>query len=505
MLEGGPELAGDVREGDILAGKYRVERVLGAGGMGVVLAARHLQLETRVAIKLLLPSMLGSEEAVARFAREARAAVRITSEHVARVFDVGTLDSGAPYIVMEFLEGEDLAALVRRRGALDVEQAVDFVLQACIAVAEAHGLGIVHRDLKPANLFCVRRADGQLVVKVLDFGISKMVDATTEGMSVTTTTTMMGSPLYMSPEQMASPKGVDSATDIWALGVILYELLTGRVPFVGETLPDICVKIATQAPRAPRELRPDLPRRIEAAILRCLEKDRSHRYRSVAELAASIADFGSPQSRASVERISGIQSARQTGGTTLAAPTLSGPSDAPWPGTISPVGHVTGRRTSDKGRGRVWILLGAAAAVLLATVAVGYQVAAKGGAAMPAIAGGAGTNATGSASNGGREQGHPASASDDTSLTPANTGTVSSLGPSAETSPAVVANAASGSPSHLASASPKLPSTHPAARSRVSGTGPVGSAVVSPAPAPPPEPLHHPAPAPSNPLDLPRQ
>src|ERR1700733_1118638 len=201
-MQPGLESTAGIREGDILAGKYRVERVLGVGGMGVVVAASHVQLETKVAIKFLLPEMLSSREAVARFPREARAAVRITSEHVARIFDVGTLENGAPYMVMEFLEGGDLAAWIEQRGPMPVEQAVEFVLQACVAVADAHGLGIVHRDLKPANLFCVRRTDGRLLIKVLDFGISKVTQfgSSGPGTSATKTSALMGSPLYMSPE-----------------------------------------------------------------------------------------------------------------------------------------------------------------------------------------------------------------------------------------------------------------------------------------------------------------
>src|SRR6266851_4099597 len=170
-----------VREGDLLAGKYRVERVLGAGGMGIVVAAHHLQLDERVAIKFLLPEMLSHQETVERFSREARAAVKIKSEQVTRVIDVGTLDNGAPYMVMEYLDGSDLAALLQQSGALPIEQAVEFVLQACEAIADAHGLGIVHRDLKPANLFCIRRSDGLLSIKVLDFGISKVTGMSASG------------------------------------------------------------------------------------------------------------------------------------------------------------------------------------------------------------------------------------------------------------------------------------------------------------------------------------
>src|SRR5580658_3035975 len=168
-MPGGSNSAAGVVEGDVLEGKYRIERVLGVGGMGVVVAAHHIQLDEKVALKFLLPSALGNPDAVARFAREARAVVKIKSEHVARVSDVGALQDGAPYMVMEYLEGGDLEAWLQERGPLPIEQTVEFVLQACEAIAEAHALGIVHRDLKPANLFCIRRADGLLSIKVLAF------------------------------------------------------------------------------------------------------------------------------------------------------------------------------------------------------------------------------------------------------------------------------------------------------------------------------------------------
>jgi serine/threonine-protein kinase len=246
----------EIAEGRVLAGKYRVERVLGQGGMGVVVAAHHIQLDERVAIKFLLPDAVANAEVVGRFVREARAAVRIKSEHVARVSDVGTLEGGEPYMVMEYLEGSDLAAWLLQRGALPVEQAVEFLLQASEAIAEAHALGIVHRDLKPANLFVVRRADGLWSVKVLDFGISKVtaLDASGPDANFTRTSAVMGSPLYMPPEQMAASRNVDARADIWALGVILYELLSGHAPFAGETLPEVCMKIAIEPPPAIRSL-----------------------------------------------------------------------------------------------------------------------------------------------------------------------------------------------------------------------------------------------------------
>src|SRR5580692_2454920 len=262
--EGGPVSNADigvgVRPGDVLAGKYRVERVLGAGGMGVVVAAHHIQLDEKVALKFLLPEALGDAEAVGRFAREARNACKIKSEHVARVTDVGMLPNGAPYMVMEYLEGGDLAAWIKQRGPLPIEQAVDFVLQACVAVADAHALGIVHRDLKPANLFCIRRSDGQFLIKVLDFGISKLTDltGTGPGMGMTKTSALMGSPLYMSPEQMRSSRDVDAGTDIWALGVILFELMAGRPAFLAGSVTELAIKVANEAPPALRSFRPDM-------------------------------------------------------------------------------------------------------------------------------------------------------------------------------------------------------------------------------------------------------
>ena len=248
-----------VAAGDVLAGKYRVERVLGQGGMGVVVAAHHLQLDEKVALKFLLPEALGNPEALARFEREARAAVKIKSEHVARVSDVGRLDSGAPYMVMEYLEGGDLQAWLIERGPMPVEQAVEFVLQACEAIAEAHALGIVHRDLKPANLFCVRRADGLLSVKVLDFGISKVTAPGAGDSSMTRTSAVMGSPLYMSPEQIQSSKRVDARSDVWSLGVILYQLVSGQTPFDAEEVMELAVKIATGEPARLQAARPDVP------------------------------------------------------------------------------------------------------------------------------------------------------------------------------------------------------------------------------------------------------
>jgi len=308
-----------------------------------VVAAQHIQLDEKVALKFLLPDALDNAEAVARFAREARAAVKIKSEHVARIIDVGALPSGAPYIVMEYLEGRDLATWLKQRGPLPIEQAVDFTLQACVAVADAHALGIVHRDLKPANLFCVRRSDGQLSIKVLDFGISKMADASARASAATRTSALMGTPFYMSPEQMRSAKDVDAQTDIWALGVILFELMAGRPAFEAETVTELAIKVANEPAPSVRGFRPDVPSGLEAILFKCLEKDRRRRYRNVAELALALLEFGPKRAKASVERIAGIVQSAGLSVSALAMPP-SPPPEAETliaPETVAPVGRTT--------------------------------------------------------------------------------------------------------------------------------------------------------------------
>jgi serine/threonine-protein kinase len=270
----------------VLLGKYRVERVLGQGGMGVVVAARHVHLGELFAIKFLLPEALASADAMDRFVREARAAARLKGEHVAKVHDVGWLDSGAPYMVMEHLDGCDLKALVQSRGPLPAEQAAALALQVCDAIAEAHAAGIIHRDLKPANLFLVRRPNGTPCVKVLDFGISKQV--TPDGVDLTKSGTILGSPLYMAPEQMVRTKGVDVRCDVWAMGVVLYELLTGKTPFAGETVTEVVARVLQEEPLPPSRLRAEVPLDLDRVVRRCLQKSPAHRFQSVEELAEAL-------------------------------------------------------------------------------------------------------------------------------------------------------------------------------------------------------------------------
>ena len=387
-------VAGVPEEGDVVAGKYRVERVLGVGGMGVVVAAQHIRLDEKVALKFLLPEATRNRDAVARFEREARAASKIKSEHVARVSDVGTLESGAPYMVMEYLEGTDLSGLLEKHGALPVHQAVDFVLQACEALAEAHSLGIVHRDLKPANLFCIRRADGQLCIKVLDFGISKLTAPGSEAAGMTRTTAIMGSPLYMSPEQIRTSKGVDVRTDVWSLGVILFELVTRSLPFYAESMTELIVKIAVEPATPFRPLRPDAPPGFEHVLARCLEKNRDLRFQTVADLALALADYAPPQSRLSIDRVvgtlqrSGVSFAPQGRASQPSQPQMEGipVSGGFGGGAMSQPAPVAGRQTGaswgqtapgtqPRARSYAGLAAGVAVAVLGAVAIAGVLIA----------------------------------------------------------------------------------------------------------------------------------
>jgi eukaryotic-like serine/threonine-protein kinase len=306
-----------VQEGDLLAGKYRVEKVLGFGGMGVVVSAFRGDLEQRVAVKFLSQAAAERPDAAERFRREARAAAKIRSEHVARVLDVGTLDTGLPYMVMEFLEGNDIAEELRRLERLPIVEAVDFILQAIEALAEAHAHGVVHRDLKPGNLFLARRADGSRRVKVLDFGISKaLTGGSVEELSLTKTAALIGSPLYMAPEQMRSAKDVDTRADIWSLGAMLYEMLTGQSPYTGDSIPQLCAALLNDEPIPLRQHRAEIPEGLEQAVLRCLMKDRNHRFPTVFELGRALLPFGQPDSKMHVdraERVLGVKDATLSG------------------------------------------------------------------------------------------------------------------------------------------------------------------------------------------------
>jgi serine/threonine-protein kinase len=360
----------ELEVGDVVAGKFRIERVLGKGGMGVVVQAMHLRLDQRVALKFLLPDALVHPETLARFSREARAAAKIKSEHVARVIDVGTLDGGSPYIVMEYLEGEDLCAHLRRNGPLGTSQATGFVLQACEALAEAHAAGIVHRDLKPANLFLARYPDGTPCVKILDFGISKISGGESgRDFDMTRPTAIMGSPFYMSPEQMRSTRSVDARADIWALGVILYELVSGRLPFDAETMPELCAKVLQESPAPLGSLAQSNYPTFEAVVLRCLEKDRGQRFQSIADLADALAPFAPHEAQRSLDlvaRLSGAPSARSGGSSKPAVSVAAGAVSAE-----SATQTDFGRTAQSRGSSRS-LLVGVALLLLAGAAAGGW-------------------------------------------------------------------------------------------------------------------------------------
>jgi serine/threonine-protein kinase len=278
-----------VTVGDVLAGRYAIVRALGEGGMALVFEGEHVRLGQRVAIKLIRPELAGHVELVTRFEREGRAASRLRGRHAARIFDVDVTDAGVPFLAMELLEGNDLAAELETRGVLPIAAAVTYVMQACAALAEAHALGIVHRDVKPSNLFLTTEGS-ERIVKVLDFGIA--TSPFDDDGKLTRTGAVMGTPIYMAPEQFRSAKDVDARADVWSLGATLYELLGGQPPFEGSAA-TVGIAIVGDPLPSLRALRPDVPEGLAAVVARALEKDRRARFQDVTELRDALAPFAS--------------------------------------------------------------------------------------------------------------------------------------------------------------------------------------------------------------------
>ena len=300
-----PEFIMPFRRGQVLGRKYEIIEMLGVGGVGFVVAANHVELGEKVALKFLKPDMLVNPEVVGRFAHEALAAVRIKSEHVARVFDVGSMPDGTPFIVMEFLEGRDLFDVITQDGPQPIRRAVDYVLQACEALADAHACGIVHRDVKPENLFLLQRSEGIELIKVLDFGISKLAltgSAFHSKVPLVRTMLPMGSPVYMSPEQIRASKDIDCRTDIWSMGCVLYELLTGSAAFDAPSLTQLSATILEQNPAAPSLGHPEIPAELDSIVSRCLKKNPKDRFQNVAELAMALYPWGPKRARVHAER-----------------------------------------------------------------------------------------------------------------------------------------------------------------------------------------------------------
>jgi eukaryotic-like serine/threonine-protein kinase len=400
-------LSGDVRvddgervyvaEGDLVAGKYRIERILGVGGVGFVVAARHTDLGGHFALKFLKKRFLNDKAIVERFTREAKAASRIKSDYVARVYDVGA-HGRAPFIVMEHLVGRDLAAVLAERGAFAIGEAVEYAVQACAALAVAHASGIIHRDIKPENLFLVDE-EGLPTIKLLDFGISKMALASDrpkdewgpEGEPITGTA-ICGTPFYMSPEQIRSTATVDARSDVWSLGMVLYEMLAATTAFQAESVMDVCTAILDQEPRPLSDLRHEVPSGLSDVVAHCLQKDPANRFASVAELAVALLPFAPPRALAIAEGSAWI---RRAAIHTLGAPAAPvghpqalGPGDgrvsggygAPVAAVAVPAASGPAQSSPTPAQGmsrsvlarwpqRRWVALGAGAALALGSIA----------------------------------------------------------------------------------------------------------------------------------------
>lgn len=445
MVTSGPAIGETV-------GKFRIENVLGRGGMGVVLEATNTQLDQRVALKFLT-SGLGDASVVERFTREARAAVKLRSEHVARVFDVGHDEARGPYIVMELLDGSTLASVVRGSGKIPVHRAAEYVIHACEGLAEAHARGIVHQDVKPANLFLTVGNDGRSTVKLLDFGISKMM--LTGSLDRATTTTgggaSHGSPCYLAPEQLRDANSVDHRADVWAVGCVLFELVTGERAFRASQFMELVAKILEQ----PRSAVPDgveLPQGILDIVDRCLQKDPKKRYSSTGELALALLPYARRRAHAVTARA--VERVRDGG----IDPQLKMPSSMP-PAPSEPAFVLVSSQTlrtslpslpdasippappPTKNRTGLWLGLGAAAALLIGIAVVVLRPStptAKGTAPEP----------------------EPSTATA-TPIAPATSATTSSVQP--ETPPAPEAAATNGTKSVVTKAAPRPPVAVPVA------------------------------------------
>jgi len=322
--------------GEVVGGRYRIERIVAEGGMGIIVAAHHLELEEQVAIKFLKEEFASQPEIVGRFAREAKAAARIKCEYTPTVFDVGISQERGPYIVMEYLEGEDLELVLDTSGRLPFTRAAELIMQAGEAIAVAHANGVIHRDIKPANLFLVKGDQSMPVVKVLDFGVSKTAlsgNVFGGAISLVKTQSLVGSPVYMSPEQIRGKEDVHYTADVWSLGAVLYELVTGVTAFTGSSITELCASVLESDPPPVTDRAPDIPAGLAETIMRCLEKNPKRRVQSAAELVVALAPYAPKRARMIVDRTIAVSKAAGlvppgfSVPTTIAPPPLS--SNAP--------------------------------------------------------------------------------------------------------------------------------------------------------------------------------
>jgi serine/threonine-protein kinase len=280
----------------VIDGKYRIDQVLGRGAMGVVVSATHLRLNERVAVKFLHTRSTqngskGADDFQSRFEREARVSARLRNEHITRVVDAGLWRDRVPFMVMEYLNGTDLREILKKSAPLPIDLALDYAVQVCEGIAEAHANGVVHRDLKPPNLFITRRPDGSDLVKILDFGISKWTTRDAEVTDLTETGVVLGSPKYMAPEQLFGAANVDSRADVWSIGAIVYEMLAGRAAFDFTTFSRICAELSTdRMPPSLSEQRPEIPKALDAAVMRCFVRSPAARHQDVSDLAGALLD-----------------------------------------------------------------------------------------------------------------------------------------------------------------------------------------------------------------------
>jgi serine/threonine protein kinase len=358
------------QQGTLIAGRYRLERALAQGGMGCVWVARHLQLDTEVAIKFMTPQFAASADARARFEREARASAQLKLQNAVQVHDYGVEDE-SPFLVMELLEGEDLEARLRRERRLTIAATLAILDPVCRALRRAHEVGLVHRDLKPGNIFIARQG-GDEVVKILDFGIAKDTGASFGG-AATRTGAMLGSPQYMSPEQVRSSNRVDLRSDLWSLGVIAFRCLTGQLPFPSDEVGEVLVDVCTAPIPRPSQVAPDLGPEVDRFFERALVRDLGQRFQSAGELIEAFAATAGVRLPISAVGVAPSLPAAQAAPALPLSPAPIGalPSPAPASGTLSPSEHTHNRAAPARGPwiGVVLAALGAALVLGLAAYA----------------------------------------------------------------------------------------------------------------------------------------